>query len=99
VRGSAPSLNPLTDVSDEGVADRIPIRNREARCPKKLPVTSLLADTGQQPLAACLDKRFREAIFPIVLVNYFFAPAFFSSMAAWAAARRAMGTRNGEQLT
>src|SRR5207249_10864957 len=25
--------------------------------------------------------------------------AFFSSMAAWAAARRATGTRNGEQLT
>ena len=32
------------------------------------------------------------------LPRYFFA-ARFSSMAAWAAARRATGTRKGEQLT
>ena len=36
------------------------------------------------------------------VAGYFFLEAFvlrFSSMAAWAAARRATGTRNGEQLT
>ena len=45
--------------------------------------------------------RFPEAAFVIVSVRetYFFFAARFSSIAAWAAARRATGTRKGEQLT
>jgi hypothetical protein len=38
MQGSAPSLNPLPDVSDEGVADDIPIRNRDVCSPKTLPM-------------------------------------------------------------
>jgi hypothetical protein len=42
-------------------------------------------------------------VFPRLLLNfrsnYFFFALRFSSMAAWAAARRATGTRYGEQLT
>jgi hypothetical protein len=37
-----------------------------------------------------------EPFAPSGRTNYFFMPAL---IAAWAAARRAIGTRNGEQLT
>ena len=46
--------------------------------------------------------QFPGAAFEFSETNYFFFAIFalrFSSMAAWAAARRATGTRNGEQLT
>ncbi len=36
---------------------------------------------------------------PSFLASFFALAAIFSSTAAWAAARRAIGTRNGEQLT
>ena len=35
----------------------------------------------------------------VVVSFYFFSLAFSLVTAAWAAAKRAMGTRNGEQLT
>ena len=42
-------------------------------------------------------RRARRGVSPPAREIYFLAA--FSAIAAWAAARRAMGTRNGEQLT
>ena len=55
VQGSAPSLNPVPDVRDEGVADHIPIRNRDVRSPKTLqmvvvPRCARLSKSGKQRL-------------------------------------------------
>ena len=50
-------------------------------------VESILEDTKKGPVQ--LDKSLRKLCMSII----------YSSTAAWAAARRAMGTRNGEQLT
>ena len=56
VQGSAPSLNPFTDVSDEGAADDIPIRNRDVCSPKNLPKSSLFPKSGHRPPLPRLDN-------------------------------------------
>ena len=50
--------------------------------------------------AGALKQRAQARLRPYELTAYFLAAAAFASVtAAWAAARRATGTRNGEQET
>jgi hypothetical protein len=70
--------------------------------PPRLPGAALISRSGVRQNAA--DKVQFAAFFRDAAATdgyFFFAglAAFLSAMAAWAAARRATGTRKGEQLT